>query len=350
MVALESRGIAIGEPLPGYHRIYVIEKTADGWSTPEFAGSGVGRAIEPGIEFDDAGVPHLIWGIGSAQVPAAERRPIEVWHATRTGDAWGAGTQIGRSSSVATQFARTLVRDKQGSLHAIVLSEGLQPRTAPALYLHSFHDKKSTSKPIGKHINGVYPGLAATNIGLLATFAAAFRLPGEPADVNSIFVSLSRDNGSTWETPLRIRKAGSRPGYKPVAVETGAGVIHLIWGRSRNSNTIPNFIEHSYSDNGECWSEPVPISATESGAILDPILLADSRGGLHLFYFRTVGFLEPPFELVHVYFDGTQWSRPSALFNFPDMQQGFGADIGSDDSLHLVFRRNNTLFYTTGRP
>jgi hypothetical protein len=77
----------------------------------------------------------------------------------------------------------------------------------------------------------------------------------------------------------------------------------------------------TYAQTGEIeWTEPINISNSPHLTSVDPFLLPDPAGGMHLFWAEKadVGAAQNPDTMMYAYWDGETWSKPIDIFFSPE--------------------------------
>ena len=81
-----------------------------------------------------------------------------------------------------------------------------------------------------------------------------------------------------------------------------------------------SFPHQTFAQTGEIdWTEPVNLSNTPDLTSIDPFLLSDPAGGVHLFWAEKVilGGAQNPDTIMYTYWDGENWSKPMDIFFSP---------------------------------
>ncbi len=82
---------------------------------------------------------------------------------------------------------------------------------------------------------------------------------------NALFVSTSKDGGSTWSVPAEINAAGNNTSPAIVA-GPDAGDFRLVWQDNRNGHNAWNTWYARSADGGKTWSDALRLSNRGSGA------------------------------------------------------------------------------------
>jgi hypothetical protein len=171
---------------------------------------------------------------------------------------------------------------------------------------------------------------------------------GEPR--HGVYMNLAFDS-MDWTKPLEVHYPNSHNAQLAVGSDGEAGTM-LVW-RTTDSNYPYLFYKWS-KDNGQTWSSPERIPAVYSRSwpetpfdIYD--MVADIRGHIHLL---AVGHkrqesirLEPP-KLLHLVWDGENWSGPSVIYEgklYPEFPQ---ADMYNGNELHITWFAREELWKT----
>jgi hypothetical protein len=118
--------------------------------------------------------------------------------------------------------------------------------------------------PLWRHMGWGQPGVGP---GGVVHYAYAGR-GINAGDIGDIYYTRSRDNGSTWSTPIILNTdaagGGNRAQWMPSLSVTPDGKVQVTWYDRRNSS---NGVNYEYwgiqsPDNGDSWGGDVPISDT----------------------------------------------------------------------------------------
>ena len=129
-------------------------------------------------------------------------------------------------------------------------------------------------------------------------------------DNSEIFLTASRDDGSTWSTPQNI-SYGPYSGFRP-AIATDGASIYVVWEDVLNANNHEVFLTIS-TDNGSTWSTPQDISDSSPLPSLSPSVATDGTH-LYLTWEESIGGIgEILFTASRD--DGSTWSTPQNISN-----------------------------------
>lgn len=347
-------GVADEHP-QAHFDIHVMEATASGWSEPEIivpVEPPARALLHPGLMVNPAGTAHLVWGINPDPAGRSPFPPRELWYTANDGDAWDEPSLLWDNAPTWLSPPSGMAEGAAGEVH-VVASLSAVPGSSPRLHhIHASPSGDARVSLINEDWRGSEATLLRTQVDrLLAAFSSPLpREIDEPRDRGSILVIWSDDEGANWELPHLVREVGDFPADDPRLAQTGEGTVHLVWGRTSTSpaNLIPQIYEHSVSDDGSCWSEPVQITPAAAGGVAHPVLLSDGAGGLHLFYLYMDGSPAPPFRLKYVYWDGSSWSDPEPIVELEDQAARFSVDLDDEGRAHLLFSWQGDFHYTVG--
>jgi hypothetical protein len=133
----------------------------------------------------------------------------------------------------------------------------------------------------------------------------------------------------TWSDPVTISKTGFN--YSPDFKIDKAGVIHCIWAQEFEYNFKKIYYSKSMN-NGETWTNPIPVTSNSNLWLDDPHIVADTSGNLYVSYDYNVGGW-PNSNICYVKFNASDstWSQQT--------------EIAIGMSNRLVIDHNNRVYF-----
>jgi len=229
------------------------------------------RMLSPRAAADDSGVVHVVWGESDDSTSDWPRATRIRYARLSSGGTWSAPETVMESE----------VLNWRPFLHSSLLSDARQlfvavPESRPLVDAHILVLKRSggrwssTSVPVA--VAAVYAELAALPGGqLVLAYVHAAR--GLGRDRNSVFVTVSRDEGRTWSAAAHVHRGGRNAAYDPrLAVGEGSDVV-LIWAQDDESRPgNDSLVAIASADGGATWGPP--SAAAVSGGVPGTIAVA----------------------------------------------------------------------------
>lgn len=163
----------------------------------------------------------------------------------------------------------------------------------------------------------------------------------------------SPDSGKTWDEPIRFTSSHGVPQQITLGVE-GSGQLTSVW-RPATEEESPYYYQRSL-DHGTTWTNPEPIPGVLAKQwapfSLDSYDAAiDGAGTLHLL---VLGHLpsaeeeqqqeegeqqeeEKELELIHLSWNGSEWSSPTRIFASMDPPEWPRIDVGAGNRLYATW-------------
>lgn len=147
----------------------------------------------------------------------------------------------------------------------------------------------------------------------------------------------SPDGGNTWTEPVTFPSAQGIP--QQVTMGTGQrGKLVTVW-RLAEENL---FYYQSSTDNGASWSQPQSIP----GVIAKPWehfsldaydTATDSDGNIHLLVLGRLYSLEEDLGLIHLVWNGAEWSSPTLIYASSDPPEWPRIDVGAGNQVYATW-------------
>ena len=184
---------------------------------------------------------------------------------------------------------------------------------------------------------GGYPFLAARPSGHLLLAYIAVSTGGN--DQNSVFFTLSTDQGQAWEEPVLASRSGDRGGHTPQIVLMPSGQVHLLWIKDLDRDDSGRIIWHATStDGGKTWGAPWEIGTALGGFVHNFQAVAAPDGCMHMVFERESAFFSNDRKLYYTRWDGQAWIEPQDLF--PETHSlGFAFVATKEGGRHLIWTR-----------
>ena len=160
-------------------------------------------------------------------------------------------------------------------------------------------------------------------------------------DSAEVYHTFSTDNGLTWSRPENVSRTDTLPSVEPCLVVDSKDILHCVWKQHQydSLNGIWSWdLYYSYRDQ-DGWSDPINVSRQyqRSNDSYYPSLVIDSRDHLHLVWDY---YADPTsWDIYYSCYNGTTWTDPYQLCNFPYDDAFPAIAIDPGDVLHVVWRQ-----------
>lgn len=332
------------------------------WSTPNdiaVPAPGAVYVTRPSLEYTADGTLHMTY------------RDMNIWYTNApvqsAGNAqgWRKAINIGGYA-----YFSKLVQDHSGRLH-IFLTVNFPTIDCSICFhlLHTYSDDNGenwSSFTNISHITNDNTGVAKPQIALdpdsndLHVVWEKGLLGGgdlgHVADPSTVMYAVSRDQGESWTVPVELKPQGDP------STETQARNIAIGFDRQKRIVAVwwaipEDVVYYRVSeDKGLSWREPRPIPGLRGiwsvyQSRLDCYSMAtDSDGGLHLVLVARPQQERDDLAVVHLVWDGNNWSRPEVLATYQgDVPEWPRLAIGNGNQLHVVwFVRDQQNIWNSG--
>jgi len=203
--------------------------------------------------FDSKGVYHLVWGEPANPDSVTWRYGAlitSLWHAAFEHGHWGAPSKIIDAVSVHwSTEAGSMAVDSRDRLHIVAPTE-IRPGAVVLLHSVSGH-------PAWIHHEIPWPTAYASIVAwrrdsLVVCFAGAD--PSRRGDVNSLFITISADGGSTWSSPELLSHGANRVAVAPLMIVAASGELDLVTGQfGQGGGSIDVLKRWRSHDGGRNW-------------------------------------------------------------------------------------------------
>jgi hypothetical protein len=139
-----------------------------------------------------------------------------------------------------------------------------------------------------------------------------------------VWYSRAIEGGASWAPPEELINRGSSPN----CAYDGSGILHMIWNNAVGS--IDGRYHRSSVDDGNSWTEAMPIFPGLSGRTRAPAFAVDSMGVLHVL---TGAASEGKTQMFASRWEGSNWAAP----------QSISGELPSNESPDLVVTSGNRL-------
>jgi ligand-binding sensor domain-containing protein len=156
----------------------------------------------------------------------------------------------------------------------------------------------------------------------------------------------SSDGGNTWPQPTVFSSAGGAPQQVTLGVGHGGNLV-AVW---RLAEGDP-FYYQSSTDHGDSWSQPQPIP----GVIAKPWehfnldgydAAADSAGRVHLVVLGRLSSPKEDLGLIHLVWNGSEWSPPTRIYASSDPPEWPRIDVGVGNLVHATWFTRDEMHIT----
>jgi hypothetical protein len=160
----------------------------------------------------------------------------------------------------------------------------------------------------------------------------------------------SPDSGNNWVEPTAFSSPLGAPQQITLGTGQGNGLV-VVWRLPGKSSY---YYQHS-TDNGIIWSEPQPIPGViakpwEPFSLDDYHTATDSAGNVHLLVLGYRSSLETELGLIHLVWNGSQWSSPTVIYASSDPPEWPRIDVGAGNKVYATwFTRDKKHIYDSER-
>jgi len=274
--------------------------------------------------------------VGGAVTALMVDREGRTWVGTETGVSHYNG-QVWKTfelpQELAGQKVTAIAEDRQVN--------AMCPLCADIFYRHSTDGGKTWSAPVnlsntfaGSVKPQVHVGSGSNVYVVWEEGEDWYTYEGYP--VGSVYVH-SSDGGNTWTEPVMF----SSPKGAPQQITLGVGWegdLVVVWRLPKGDRF---YYQHS-TDNGATWSEPQPIP----GVIPKPWAsfsldayhtTTDSAGHVHLFLLGYLYSVGKKLGLIHLVWNGSEWSPPIQIYASTDPPEWPRADVGAGNKVYVTW-------------
>lgn len=270
--------------------------------------------VEPRAALDNRGSLHLMWAErvtgdhATATVPPGTTPPTGIWTSSFSDrEAWSSPERLYEYAVLWGKRSNDqIAQARNGSLHLI--TPLLSPSDATLLHTQ-FNGTRWSVSLIATPRPVAYTSVAANDRKMFLAFISSNPVPNG-RDVNSVFVSLSDDSGTSWSQPILVSESGTTPAHHVKARTDARGRVHLVWTQMMSAGQ--HVIRHVASNDGHTWSTPrdlVPPPGFNA-----PEVAIDGCGNVHTVFEDVEGGAERV-HLSHAEFSNHTWLNHGPLFN-----------------------------------
>ena len=147
----------------------------------------------------------------------------------------------------------------------------------------------------------------------------------------------SADGGNTWVEPIVFSSTLGAPQQITLGTSQDGGLV-VVWRLPKKSS----YYYQRSTDNGITWSEPQPIPGVIAKP-WEPFSLdayhtaTDSVGNVHLLVLGYRSPLERELGLIHVVWNGSQWSSPTVIYVSSDPPEWPRIDVGAGNKVYATW-------------
>jgi hypothetical protein len=106
-------------------------------------------------------------------------------------------------------------------------------------------DKVAMTSPAGSVLGNLFPWLTVDKAGNLYVGAAGHVLQSDGSAINGMFISVSKNHGSTWSNPIHVGASTTGAAVFPTVHAGAAGVLDVAWIQDSLSD---------FSDQNSVWT------------------------------------------------------------------------------------------------
>jgi hypothetical protein len=149
-------------------------------------------------------------------------------------------------------------------------------------------------------------------------------------------LSVSRDRGGSWDTPVSFTDPGDTPHSIALGLD-GSGNVVVAWQQLVGTGI---YFQTS-GDRGRTWTPPRQIVGVRRRHLANKLddcdMAADSAGHLHLVFTGQLDGVEMSQQVLHLEWNGREWSAPAPLFNTDGAPEWPRVAVGNGNQLHAVW-------------
>jgi sugar lactone lactonase YvrE len=215
------------------------------------------------------------------------------------------------------------------------------PLCADIFYRHSTDEGKSWSAPFNLSSSFAGSGKPQVRVSsggkVYVTWEEGedwYTHEGYP--IGSVY-AYSPDGGNSWTEPT-VFSTLDAPQQITLGVGRGGDLV-AVWRPAEEDS--PYYYQLS-TDNGITWSEPEPIP----GVIAKPWATfsldgydaaTDSAGDVHLLVLGRLSSLEEDLSLLHLVWNGSEWSSPTRIYTSIDPPEWPRIDVGAGNKVYATW-------------
>lgn len=216
------------------------------------------------------------------------------------------------------------------------------PSCADVFYRHSTDGGKHWSVPINlsnSFAGSVKPQVRVGNGGnVYVTWEEGedwYVHEGYP--VASMY-AYSPDGGNTWAEPTVFSSPLGAPQQITLGMGQGGGLV-VVWRLPEEES--PYYYQLS-TDDGATWSEPESIPGVIA-KLWEPFSLdahhaaTDSAGNVHLLVLGYLSSVEEELGLIHLVWNGSEWTAPTVIYASSDPPEWPRVDVGAGNIIYATW-------------
>ena len=149
----------------------------------------------------------------------------------------------------------------------------------------------------------------------------------------------SPDGGNTWAEPTVFSSPLGAPQQITLGVGQGSNLI-VVWRLPEEEDSL--YYYQLSTDNGAAWSEPEPIPGViakpwEAFSLDAYHAATDSAGHAHLLVLGRFSALEEDLGLIHLVWNGSEWSSPIRIYASSDPPEWPRIDVGAGNQVYATW-------------
>jgi hypothetical protein len=316
--------------------VYFREFSNNEWSTIRKISTDTFSVSKPLIISDKNGVYHSTWCermISSLPMPIMQP-PTDIFYSKISNDNISFPQKIFRNRDTLYNlpFGQVCKIDSKNILHVLWSATD----SGASLLRYRGLENDQWSNMITLKTGAAYKDIHIdANNRIHLAFIRGYSVVIGESDLNSVLYIYSDDNGKTWSEIQVIQKSGIFGAYTVKIFQDKKNIMHMVWGKDLEGQMIVKNIYHSFSTDGNSWSEPRQIIALSEGQLSDFNIVCDKDNNFHMVIYQIIPTGSgTAHNLLYSRYNTKEWSKPIKI---KDFARNLSLCIDSLNRLHLAY-------------